>query len=51
MAKIFHVDMTDGYIYNKYAEMRTRARNSRTYFINTLVDSLNSFMSRQDAED
>ncbi len=51
LAKIFHVDMTDGYIYNKYAEMRTRSRNSRTYFINTLVDSLNSFMSRQDAED
>lgn len=51
LAKIFHVDMTDGYIYNKYAEMRTRARNSRTYFINTLVDSLNNFMSRQDAED
>ena len=29
----------------------TRARNSRTYFINTLVDSLNRFMSKQDAED
>ena len=51
LAKLFNVDMNDGYIYKKYAEMRTRARNSRTYFIDTLVDSLNSFMSKQDEED
>ncbi len=51
LARLFNVDMNDGYIYKKYAEMRTRARNSRTYFIDTLVDSLNSFMSKQDEED
>lgn len=51
LARLFNVDMNDGYIYKKYAEMRTRARNSRTYFIDTLVDSLNSFMSKQDEEE
>lgn len=51
LAKIFKVDMTDGYIYKKYAEMRVRARNSRAYFMETLVDGLNSFMSKQDEED
>ena len=51
LAKIFKVDMTDGYIYKKYAEMRVRSRNSRAYFMETLLDSLNSFMSKQDEED
>lgn len=51
LAKIFKVDMTDGYIYKKYAEMRVRSRNSRAYFMETLVDGLNSFMSKQDEED
>ncbi len=51
LAKIFKVDMTDGYIYKKYAEMRVRSRNSRAYFMETLIDSLNSFMSKQDEED
>ena len=51
LAKIFKVEMTDGYIYKKYAEMRVRARNSRAYFMETLVDGLNSFMSKQDEED
>lgn len=51
LAKIFKVDMTDGYIYKKYSEMRVRARNSRAYFMETLVDGLNSFMSKQDEED
>lgn len=50
LARIFKVDMTDGYIYKKYAEMRVRARNSRTYFMDTLIDGLNSFMSKQDEE-
>lgn len=51
LAKIFKVDMTDGYIYKKYAEMRVRSRNSRAYFMETLLDSLNNFMSKQDEED
>lgn len=51
LARIFKVDMTDGYIYKKYAEMRVRARNSRTYFMDTLIDGLNSFMTKQDEED
>lgn len=51
LAKIFKVEMTDGYIYKKYAEMRVRARNSRAYFMETLVDGLNSFMSKQDEEE
>lgn len=51
LAKIFKVEMTDGYIYKKYAEMRVRSRNSRAYFMETLVDGLNSFMSKQDEED
>ena len=52
LAKLFRVDMPEGYIYKKYAEMRTRGRgNSRTYFIDTLVERLNNFMRKQDAED
>lgn len=52
LAKIFGVDMPDGYIYKKYAEMRTRGKNeSRTYFIDTLVESLNRFMRKQDEEE
>lgn len=52
LAKIFRVEMPDGYIYKKYAEMRTRGNgDSRTYFIDTLVSSLNKFMQKQDDED
>ena len=51
LAKVFNVDITESYIYKKYSEMRMRGRNSRTYFINSLVDSLNSFMSEQDESD
>lgn len=52
LAKIFRVEMPDGYIYKKYAEMRTRGNgDSRTYFIDTLVSSLNKFMQKQDNED
>lgn len=52
LAKLFGVDMPDGYIYKKYAEMRTRGRShSRTYFIDTLVENLNNFMRKQDEED
>lgn len=52
LAKIFRVEMPDGYIYKKYAEMRTRGNgDSRTYFIDTLVSSLNKFMQKQDEED
>ena len=43
--------MTESYIYKKYSEMRMRGRNSRTYFMDTLIDGLNSFMSKQDQED
>lgn len=52
LAKIFRVEMPDGYIYKKYAEIRTRGNgDSRTYFIDTLVSSLNKFMQKQDEED
>lgn len=51
LARIFKVDMTESYIYKKYSEMRMRGRNSRTYFMDTLIDGLNSFMSKQDQED
>lgn len=52
LAKLFGVDMPDGYIYKKYAEMRTRGRShSRTYFIDSLVEKLNNFMRKQDAEE
>ena len=50
LARIFKVDMTESYIYKKYSEMRMRGRNSRTYFMDTLIDGLNSFMSKQDQE-
>lgn len=51
LARIFGVDMPDGYIYKKYAEMRTRGKtDSRTYFIDTLVENLNNFMRKQDEE-
>lgn len=51
LARIFGVDMPDGYIYKKYAEMRTRGKSdSRTYFIDTLVENLNNFMRKQDEE-
>lgn len=52
LARIFRVEIPDGYIYKKYAEMRTRGNgDSRTYFIDTLVSSLNKFMQKQDNED
>lgn len=51
LARIFKVDMTESYIYKKYSEIRMRGRNSRTYFMDTLIDGLNSFMSKQDQED
>lgn len=51
LAKLFHVDMSDNYIYKKYSEIRVRGRNSRTYFIDTLTDMLNRHMSSQDEED
>lgn len=51
LAKIFKVDMTESYIYKKYSEMRTRARNSRTYFMDELSTGLNSFMCQQDELD
>lgn len=51
LARIFGVDMPEGYIYKKYAEMRTRGKSdSRTYFIDTLVENLNNFMRKQDEE-
>lgn len=52
LAKLFGVEMPEGYIYKKYAEMRTRGRSkSRTYFIDTLVEHLNNFMRKQDEEE
>lgn len=52
LAKVFGVDMPDGYIYKKYAEMRTRGkRDSRTYFIDTLGTQLNDHMFKEDAKD
>lgn len=51
LAKLFHVDMSDNYIYKKYSEIRVRGRNSRTYFIDTLTDMLNRHMNSQDEED
>lgn len=51
LAKAFNVSMPDTYIYKKYQEMRVRERNSRTYFMDSLVESLNTHMAIQDAED
>lgn len=51
LAKAFHVDIPENYIYKKYNEMKVRSRNSRTYFIDSLTMSLNSFMAKQDEED
>lgn len=52
LAKVFGVDMPDGYIYKKYAEMRTRGKSdSRTYFIDTLGTQLNDHMFKEDAKD
>ena len=51
LAKLFNVDMSDTYIYKKYCEMRVRGRNSRTYFMDTLSNSLNEHMDNQDLED
>ena len=50
LAKAFHVDIPENYIYKKYNEMKVRSRNSRTYFIDSLTMSLNNFMARQDEE-
>lgn len=49
LAKAFNVSMPDTYIYKKYQEMRVRERNSRTYFMDSLVESLNTHMAIQDA--
>ena len=51
LAKAFNVTMPDTYIYKKYQEMRVRGRNSRTYFMDSLVESLNNHMTSQDTED
>ncbi|MCX4279346.1 RteC domain-containing protein [Muribaculum sp.] len=52
LAKVFGVDMPDGYIYKKYAEMRTRGKSdSRTYFIDTLGAQLNDHMFKEDTKD
>lgn len=52
LAKVFGVDMPDGYIYKKYAEMRTRGKSeSRTYFIDTLGAQLNDHMVKEDTKD
>ena len=51
LAKAFHVDIPENYIYKKYNEMKVRSRNSRTYLIDSLTMSLNSFMAKQDEED
>lgn len=51
LARLFHVDMSDNYIYKKYSEIRVRGKNSRTYFIDTLTDMLNRHMNSQDEED
>lgn len=51
LAKAFNVTIPDNYIYKKYNEMKVRSRNSRTYFIDSLTMSLNSFMAKQDEED
>ena len=51
LAKAFHVEIPENYIYKKYNEMKVRSRNSRTYFIDSLTMSLNSFMAKQDEED
>lgn len=48
LAKLFQVDMTDNYIYKKYAEMKTRERERRTYFLDQLGDDLNIHMEKED---
>lgn len=51
LARLFNVDITENYIYKKYNEIRVRGRESRTYFIDMLMDMLNRHMSCQDDED
>lgn len=51
LAKLFHVDVRDNYIYKKYSEIRVRGRKSRTYFIDTLTDMLNRHLNSQDETD
>lgn len=48
LARLFKVEMTDNYIYKKFSEMRTRARNSRTYFLDSLGNDLSDYMESQD---
>lgn len=49
LAKAFKVELPENYIYKKHNEMRVRARNSRTYFLDTLGNCLRGFMQKLDS--
>lgn len=48
LATIFKVDLPDNYIYKKFAEMKVRTEESRSYFMDFLSERLNAFMRKAD---
>ena len=67
LARLFNVEITDHYIYKKYNEIRVRGSSSdsdtkkkkkwrgdddsRTYFLDLLVELLNTHMKKEDEEE
>ena len=48
LAKLFRVELPDNYACKKYNEMKVRARESRTYFLDFLKDMLTTKMESDD---
>ena len=50
LAEAFKVDMPENYIYKKYNEIKVRAKDSRTYFLDSLGEKLRGFLKKIDAK-
>ena len=50
LAKTFKVEMPENYIYKKYNEIRVRAKNSRTYFLDSLGEKFRGFLKKLDVQ-
>lgn len=48
LCKDFGVEVDENYAYKKFAELKVRARESRSYFIDFLGERLRGFMAEQD---
>lgn len=50
LSKVFDVELSDNYAAKKFSEMKTRAKESRTYFIDHLKDCLERKMNEDDEQ-